>query len=168
MPSLPTQSIPNQESIAILPFKVLTSPIESTGDEYLGVGLADALITRLSNVRRLVVRPTSSVLRYRGSMADPLAAGRELQVDYVLDGSLRRVGERLRVTTQLMKVAEGVTRWAEHFDERSTDVLQIEDSISERVTTVLLPQLTGDERSQLSNAVLPILKRSNRICVAVI
>jgi len=159
MPALPTQSIPDQESIAVLPFKVLTSPIENTGDEYLGVGLADALITRLSNVRRLVVRPTSSVLRYRGSMADPLAAGRELKVDYVLDGSLRRVGERLRVTTQLMKVAEGVTRWAEHFDERSTDVLQIEDSISERVTTVLLPQLTGDECNQL-------LKRGTTNCEA--
>ena len=150
LPSLPVQSIPEEESIAVLPFKVLSAPVENTGDEYLGVGLADALITRLSNVRQLIVRPTSSVLRYQGSRIDPLAAGRELNVDYVLDGSLRRVGKRLRVTTQLMKVAEGVTSWAEHFDERSNDVLQIEDSISKRVTAVLLPQLTGEERGQLS------------------
>jgi tetratricopeptide (TPR) repeat protein/serine/threonine protein kinase len=149
-PSILGETLPNQESIAVLPFKVLTSPIENTGDEYLGVGLADALITRLSNVRRLIVRPTSSVLRYRGVMVDPLIAGRDLNVDYVLEGSLRRVGPRLRVTTQLMKVAEGTTRWAEKFDERSSDVLQIEDSISERVASVLLPQLTGDERNQLS------------------
>ena len=150
LPPLPAEEAVDQQSIAVLPFKVLTAPTGSTGDEYLGLGLADALITRLSNVRRLVVRPTSSVLRYRGEAVDSIAAGRDLQVDYVLDGSLRRVGERLRVTTQLTKVAEGVTSWAEHFDERSTDVLQIEDSISERVTEVLLPQLTGDERSQLS------------------
>lgn len=149
-PTLPVEVTPDQESIAVLPFKVLTAPTGSTGDEYLGVGLADALITRLSNVKRLIVRPTSSVLRYSGEVVDPIVAGRDLQVDYVLDGSLRRAGERLRVTTQLTKVAEGVTSWAEHFDERSNDVLQIEDSISERVTSVLLPQLTGDERNQLS------------------
>jgi tetratricopeptide (TPR) repeat protein len=149
-PALPVEAIDDQESIAVLPFKVLTAPTGGTGDEYLGLGLADALITRLSNVRRLVVRPTSSILRYQGEVVDPIAAGRDLQVDYVLEGSLRRVGERLRVTTQLMKVSEGVTSWAEHFDERSTDVLQIEDSISERVTSVLLPQLTGDDRIQLS------------------
>lgn len=150
LPTLPIESHLGQESIAVLPFKVLTQPIENTGDEYLGVGLADALITRLSNVRRLVVRPTSSVLRYRGVELDPLVAGRDLHVDYIVDGSLRRMGERLRVTAQLMDVAEGVTRWAEQFDEESKDVLQIEDSISERVTTALLPQLTGDERVQLS------------------
>jgi len=150
LPTLPIESHLGQESIAVLPFKVLTQPTENTGDEYLGIGLADALITRLSNVRRLVVRPTSSVLRYRGVAVDPLVAGRDLHVDYVVDGSLRRVGERLRVTAQLMNVAEGVTSWAEQFDEESKDVLQIEDSISERVTTALLPQLTGDERVQLS------------------
>ena len=150
LPMLPIESRLGQESIAVLPFKVLTSPIENTGDEYLGVGLADALITRLSNVRRLVVRPTSSVLRYRGVTVDPLVAGRDLHVDYIVDGSLRRVGDRLRVTAQLMHIGEGTTRWAEQFDEQSTDVLQIEDSISERVTTALLPQLTGDERVQLS------------------
>jgi hypothetical protein len=68
------------------------------GDEYLGIGLTDALITRLSNVQRLVVRPTSSVLRYHGAAIDPLIAGRDLGIDYVIDGSLRRVGNRIRVT----------------------------------------------------------------------
>jgi tetratricopeptide (TPR) repeat protein len=139
----------DQESIAVLPFRVLNTG-ESTGDEYLGVGLTDALITRLSNVQRLVVRPTSSVLRYRGVTVDPIMAGRDLGSDYVIDGSLRRVGGRLRVTAQLLNVHEGVTRWAEHFDEDSTDVLQIEDSISEQVAAALLPQLTRDEQRQLS------------------
>jgi serine/threonine protein kinase/tetratricopeptide (TPR) repeat protein len=150
LPTLPAQLRAGQESIAVLPFRVLSSPLENTGDEYVGVGLTDALITRLSNVQRLIVRPTSSVLRYRGATVDPFLAGRDLGVDYIVDGSLRRAGNRLRVTAQLLSVSEGVTRWVEHFDEDSTDVLQIEDSISEQVATALLPQLTGDEQRQLS------------------
>src|SRR5688572_4236550 len=150
IPTLSSQTTLGQESIAVLPFKVFSAPTDGTGDEYLGVGLADALITRLSNVRRLIVRPTSSVLRYRGAGVDPITAGRELNVDYVVDGSLRRSGNRLRVTAQLLSTSEGITRWAEQFDEESTDVLQLEDSISEQVVTALLPQLTGDEERQLS------------------
>ena len=150
LPAIATQLAPNQESIAVLPLRVLSHVGENTGDEYLGIGLTDAIITRLSNVQRLVVRPTSSVLRYHASAVDPLVAGRDLGIEYVVDGTLRRVGNRIRVTAQLLSVTEGVTRWAEHFDEDSTDVLQIEDSISERIATALLPQLTRDEQKQLS------------------
>jgi TolB-like protein/Flp pilus assembly protein TadD/tRNA A-37 threonylcarbamoyl transferase component Bud32 len=150
LPAIATQLAPDQESIAVLPLRVLSNVGENTGDEYLGIGLTDAIITRLSNVQRLVVRPTSSVLRYHASAVDPLVAGRDLGIDYVVDGTLRRVGNRIRVTAQLLSVTEGVTRWAEHFDEDSTDVLQIEDSISERIATALLPQLTRDEQRQLS------------------
>ena len=150
LPMLSADSFTGQETIAVLPFKVLGTPIENTGDEYLGIGLADALITRLSSVQRLVVRPTSSVLSYRGATVDPLLAGRELSVNFIVDGSLRRTDNRIRVTAQLVNTNEGVTRWAEQFDEDSTDVLQIEDSISERVAKALLPQLTRDEQRQLS------------------
>ncbi|HEX7330054.1 MAG TPA: protein kinase [Pyrinomonadaceae bacterium] len=150
LPTIAGQLREDQESIAVLPFRILGPSGENTGDEYLGIGLADALITRLSNVRRLVVRPTSSVLRYHGAAIEPLMAGRDLGIDYVVDGSLRRVGNRIRVTAQLLSVSEGVTRWSEQFDEESTDVLQIEDSISEKVASALLPQLTGDEKRQLS------------------
>ena len=150
LPPIAGQLREEQESIAVLPFRVLGPAGENTGDEYLGIGLTDALITRLSNVRRLVVRPTSSVLRYNGAIVDPLIAGRDLGIDYVVDGTVRRFDGRIRVTAQLLNVSEGVTRWAEHFDEDSTDVLQIEDSISEKVATALLPQLTGDEQHQLS------------------
>src|SRR5689334_16442334 len=150
LPTIAGQLREDQESIAVLPFRILSPPGENTGDEYLGIGLTDALITRLSNVHRLVVRPTSSVLRYHGAAIDPVLAGRDLGIDYVIDGSLRRVGNRLRVTAQLLSISDGATRWAEHFDEDSTDVLQIEDSISEKVATALLPQLTGDEKRQLS------------------
>jgi serine/threonine protein kinase/Flp pilus assembly protein TadD len=150
LPTIAGQLREDQESIAVLPFRILSPPGENTGDEYLGIGLTDALITRLSNVQRLVVRPTSSVLRYHGAAIDPLIAGRDLGIDYVIDGSLRRVGNRIRVTAQLLSISDGQTRWAEQFDEESVDVLQIEDSISEKVASALLPQLTGDEKRQLS------------------
>ncbi|MEN3328298.1 MAG: eukaryotic-like serine/threonine-protein kinase [Acidobacteriota bacterium] len=150
LPTIAGQLREDQESIAVLPFRILSPPGENTGDEYLGIGLTDALITRLSNVQRLVVRPTSSVLRYHGAAIDPLIAGRDLGIDYVIDGSLRRVGNRIRVTAQLLSISDGQTRWAEQFDEDSIDVLQIEDSISEKVASALLPQLTGDEKRQLS------------------
>jgi TolB-like protein/Flp pilus assembly protein TadD/tRNA A-37 threonylcarbamoyl transferase component Bud32 len=150
LPAIAGQLQVDHESIAVLPFRVFSPPGENTGDEYLGIGLTDALITRLSNVQRLVVRPTSSVMRYRGANIDPLIAGRDLGIDYVIDGSIRRVANRIRVTAQLLNVSEGVTCWAEQFDEDSTDVLQIEDSISEKVASALLPQLTGDEKRQLS------------------
>jgi eukaryotic-like serine/threonine-protein kinase len=150
LPTIAGQLREDQESIAVLPFRILSPPGENTGDEYLGIGLTDALITRLSNVQRLVVRPTSSVLRYHGAAIDPLIAGRDLGIDYVIDGSLRRVGNRIRVTAQLLSISDGQTHWAEQFDEESVDVLQIEDSISEKVAAALLPQLTGDEKRQLS------------------
>ena len=150
LPAIAGQFRMDQESIAVLPFRIVGPAAENTGDEYLGVGLTDALITRLSNVQRLVVRPTSSVMRYHGAAIDPIIAGRDLGIDYVVEGSLRRLGDRIRVTAQLLSVIDGATRWAEHFDEDSTDVLQIEDSISEKVVSALLPQLTGDEKRQLS------------------
>ncbi|HWS87847.1 MAG TPA: protein kinase [Pyrinomonadaceae bacterium] len=139
-----------QKSLAVLPLKVIATPgAEGTGDEYLGVGLADALVTRLSNVHRFRIRPTSSVLRYQGAAADPIAAGRDLGVDFVVDGTIRRAGQTLRVTAQLLDVAEGATKWAGRFDEEYTDVLQLEDVISEQVAAALLPHLSGDERMKL-------------------
>ncbi len=138
-----------EKSLAILPLKLLSPSLgKDTGDEYLGVGLADALITRLSGVRRFVVRPTSSVLRYGD--ADPLVAGRELGVDYVVSGTIRRTGDSLRISAQLMSVSEGATRWGGRFDEKSADVLQLEDSISDQVARAIIPHLTGDEQRQLN------------------
>jgi serine/threonine protein kinase/Tfp pilus assembly protein PilF len=139
-------------SIAVLPFKLIGPRVaDDTGDDYLGVGLADALITRLSNLHRFVVRPTSSVLAYTGGdTGDPMAAGHQLNVDYIVDGNIRRAGETLRVTVQLLEVSNNATRWAGRFDEKYTEVLLLEDSISEQVASVLIPHLTGEEQQQLA------------------
>lgn len=134
-------------SMAVLPFNQIGA---RAGEDYLGIGLCDTLITRLSGVRRFVMRPTSSVARYGGGRAEPLAAGRELKVDFVVDGRIRRAGDTLRVTVQLLRVAEEAICWAGQFDEKLTDVLQLEDSMSEQIAGALVPQLTADERRRLS------------------
>jgi DNA-binding winged helix-turn-helix (wHTH) protein/tetratricopeptide (TPR) repeat protein len=134
-------------SVAVLPFKLM---IRSESDEYLGVGLADALITRLSNVRQIVVRPTSAVLKYAGAVEDVMAAGRALGVASVLEGSVRRAGQRLRVTVQLVRVEDGRALWADQLDEPFTDIFTVEDRIAERVAAALALRLTSAERARLA------------------
>ncbi|HKP46880.1 MAG TPA: protein kinase, partial [Pyrinomonadaceae bacterium] len=155
LPDLPrvgrsrTHPIQTENSLAVLPLKLLdTGGLSDSGADYLGTGLADVLITRLSAIRRFAVRPTSSVLRY-GAETDPLLAGRELGVAFVLDGRLRRVADRIRVTIQLLSVRDGTAIWAEQFDEKFTDVLSLEDAISARVAEAIVPHLSGDERVRL-------------------
>ncbi|HEX8748379.1 MAG TPA: protein kinase [Pyrinomonadaceae bacterium] len=141
---------PAAKSIAVLPLKILNlSPNSDTGDKFMSVGLADALITTLSGVRRLTVRPTSAVLRYGDEDCDPLMAGRELGVDFVLDGRIKIVGQRIRVSLQLLDVSRSASIWANQFDEQYRDALELEDSITAKVADALLPQLAEGERDQL-------------------
>ena len=134
------------KSLAVLPFKVLSlTKTDDTGDEFLGVGLADALITRLSKIRRFVVRPTSSILQFEERGIDPISAARRLDVGYILDGNIKKAGNRLRVTVQLLDVAEHSTIWATSIDETISDLFSLEDTLSTKVIEALLPQLTGGE-----------------------
>jgi len=133
-------------SIAVLPFKPLAA---NDRDESLEMGMADALITKLSNIKEIIVRPTSAVISYANSEKDPLAAGREQKVDLVLDGRVQRSGDRIRVTVQLLSVGDGKPIWADQFDEKSADIFSVQDSISQRVVRALVPQLTGEEQRRL-------------------
>lgn len=151
--SLKVSKINNEKnSVAVLPLKIIgaNSAIES-GDEFLRFGLADALILRLSAFKRLIVRPTSSILHYGQSDSSAFAAGEELGVEYVVEGTIRRVGERVRISVQLLNVSEQRTYWAQSFDEKFTDVLEIEDVVSGKIIKTLIPQLSGEERNQLAN-----------------
>jgi tetratricopeptide (TPR) repeat protein len=140
-----------ERSIAVLPFKFIGGhDTGSNEDEYLSLGLADSVTMRLSNVRRFLVRPTSSVLPFSGKDIDPFDAGRDLGVEFVIDGIIRKVSGRIRITAQLLSVGEGATKWSASFSENYTDVLELEDSISEQVTRQLLPHLTGEEKQKLS------------------
>ena len=137
---------PAPRSLAVLPFKMMGA---AGDDEYLGLGMTDALITRLGNVRQIVVRPTSAIRGYTGVGLDPAAAGREQRVDAVLDGSVQRADGRIRVTVQLVRVEGGVILWSEQFDERFTDIFAVQDSISRQVMRELLVELKPEDAERL-------------------
>ena len=129
-------------SIAVLPFKPL-SLAECGAD--LGLRLADALITKLSTHRKIIVRPTSAVRRYTKLVQDPIVAGRKLKVERVLEGSIQRSAERIRLTVQLISVRDGLLVWAAQFDAPFTDIFEVEDSVSNHMTSALIAQLIGKE-----------------------
>ena len=145
----PMVSVDSVRSIAVLPFKNL---VKEQGDEFLGPGIADALIMRLSSIRRLQVRPTTAVLKYSDSTHDPLVVGRELNVDALLDGVYQRIDEQIRVSVQLVSVTNGLTLWATKFDENFTNIFAIQDSIAEQVVRSLALKLSGHERNQLAKS----------------
>jgi DNA-binding winged helix-turn-helix (wHTH) protein/tetratricopeptide (TPR) repeat protein len=133
-------------SIAVLPFKLLGV---DEGDEYLSIGIAETLTTRLSSLNLLTVRPTSAVLKYAGSEKDAVLTGQNFQVDTVLEGSIRRAGERLRVTARLVSVADEVVLWADKFDEQFTDIFEVEDSISAKVAQALALKVSCEAQKRL-------------------
>jgi DNA-binding winged helix-turn-helix (wHTH) protein/TolB-like protein/Tfp pilus assembly protein PilF len=148
-PSGATATRPTSQvrSIAVLPFKPLVADLR---DESLEMGMADTLIIRLSNLREVRVRPISSVRRFNGLEQDPLAAGRALGVESVLDGQIQRWGDRIRVTARLLSVGDGHQLWAGQFDEKFTDVFTVQDLISEKVAAALKLRLTGEEQRRLT------------------
>jgi len=139
-------------TIAVLPFKEIGTGPES---DALGLGMTDALITKLSNVRKIIVRPTSAVRRYNSENQDPAAAGREQQVEAVLDGNFQRSGDRIRLSVQLVDVKDGRPLWAGTFDEQMGELFTVQDRVSQRVAEALNVRLTGEETKLLT-------KRSTR------
>lgn len=135
------------ETIAVLPFKPLST---ESRDESLEMGMAETLITKLSTIRHVVVRPMTAVRKYTDPSQDPVKAGRELQAEVVLDGSIQKAGDRIRVTVRLTNVQSGATLWAGQFDENFTDIFKVQDSIAERVTKALTLRLSGEEEKQLA------------------
>ncbi len=134
------------KSVAILPFKPL---VADDRDEALELGVSDSLISGLSRLKTITVRPISAVRRYASLEQDARAAGRELGVESVLEGNIQRMAERIRISARLVRVADGTTLWAETFDEKFTDIFSVQDSISQRIIGALAVQLSGDERKNL-------------------
>ena len=135
--------VPPVKSIAILPFKILTA---ESDNEYFGLGMADALITRLSNVKDIIVRPTSAILKYHGQEKNLFVVGRELKVHFAVDGFIQRLDDRIRITVQLVNVETGAPVWADKFDERFGDVFTVQDIISEQVIEALTLKLTISQK----------------------
>ena len=141
-----TPAEPAARTIAVLPFKPL---VAETSDPSLELGMTDALITKLSNIRQITVRPTSSVLKYTAGH-DVRVAAKELGVDVLLDGKVQKVGDRVRLSVQLLRATDGTPIWGESFDENLTNVFLLQDRVSERVANALSLKLTGEERKGLS------------------
>jgi len=134
-------------SIAVLPFKPVS---KDSRNESLQMGMTETLITHLSNLQQLVVRPMGAVRQYVDPEQDPLKVGRELNVDAVVDGSIQKVGNRVRVTVRLTDIQTGAALWAQQFDEKFTDIFNVQDSISERVATSLPLKLNAKEQQLLT------------------
>jgi DNA-binding winged helix-turn-helix (wHTH) protein/TolB-like protein/Flp pilus assembly protein TadD len=134
-------------SLAVLPFKSL---VPDARDESLELGLADMVITKLGGIERLVVRPTNLIRRYTGQDQDPIAAGRQLSVDAVLEGTIHRAGDRFRITARLLRVGDGTSIWADHFDEATAELFKIEELISGRIARALHIELAPHESSRVT------------------
>lgn len=135
------------KSLAVLPFRLIKA---ETGDEYLSLSLADALITQLGNTSRIVVRPTSAIKKYADSEQNSLEAGRELQVDAVLECSVYRAENKLRVTAMMLKTGNDVSLWSDKFDVEFSDIFALQDSIAEQVAHALTLKLNEQERELLT------------------
>jgi TolB-like protein/DNA-binding winged helix-turn-helix (wHTH) protein/Flp pilus assembly protein TadD len=135
------------KTIAVLPFKPLSA---DSRNESLEMGMTETLITHLSNLRQLVVRPMGAVRKYIDPQLDPVKVGQDLQVDAVLDGSIQKVADRVRVSVRLTNVRDGTALWAQQFDEKFTDIFAVQDSISERVANTLPLKLDGAEQQRLT------------------
>ena len=133
-------------SLAVLPFQTLSS--DAAGN-YLGLGLADAVITKLGSTGEIVVRPTSAVMKYAGSATDPLAAGREQGVDAVLLGHVEAEGSQVRVTAQLVRVKDGNLLWADSFEDDRQQMFALQARVAERVARSMAMGLSPGARIRL-------------------
>ena len=134
-------------SLGVLPLKPIA---QGSGDADIGLGLADTIITRIGQLEGITVRPTSAVRKYSAPEANAIEAARDLQVDAVLDGTLQRSGERLRVNMTLVRVSDGATLWSRTFNTPFADVFAIEDEIATSVVSELRPSLSQSDRMRLT------------------
>lgn len=135
------------KSIAVLPFKTIGENSES---DLLGLGMADALIIRLGRLEELTVLPTGSVYRFTDQDKDAIAIGKQLGVDAVLDGTVQRQGESVRVTAQLIRLSDGKTIWSAKYDEQESNIFALQDSISEQLAVSLIPEISATTKHSLS------------------
>jgi len=135
-------ALPDQPSIAVLAF---TNMSGDPAQEYFSDGVAEDIITQLSRSRALFVIARGSSFTYKGRAVDVKQIGRELGVRYVLEGSVRRAGERVRISAQLVEAETGKHIWAERYDRALADVFAVQDEISDAVATAIGPAVADAE-----------------------
>jgi TolB-like protein/DNA-binding winged helix-turn-helix (wHTH) protein len=135
------------KSIAVLPLKPLTS---EENNKVLGLGLADALITKLGSLKQIVVRPTSAVARFADAPADSIEIGRKLGVDAVFEGTIQESEGRLRINARLISTDSGRQFWAEKFDEPVNEIFALQDALSNKIAKTLAFELTNAENKMFA------------------
>src|SRR5262245_25041047 len=141
----PIPALPDKPSIAVLPFTNLSSDPEQ---EYLVDGIVDDIITELSRFSELFVIARNSSFHYKGKATDVRQIGRELGVRYVLEGSVRRAGDRIRIAAQLIDATVGAHRWAEHYDRNQEDVFAVLGEVARTIVGMLSAHIAKAEANR--------------------
>jgi adenylate cyclase len=148
MPVRPSPALPDTPSIAVLPFTNMSGDPEQ---EYFADGISDDIITDLSKIARLLVIARNSSFAYKGKSVDIRTIGHELGVRSVLEGSIRRAGNKVRITAQLINSANGVHLWAERYDRDLTDIFAVQDEVTRHIVDALKIKLTPDEAVRIAD-----------------
>jgi adenylate cyclase len=139
-------ALPNQPSVAVLPFTNLS---RDPAQEYFSDGVTEDLITGLSKLSGLFVIARNSAFTYKGKAVNVGDVGRELGVRYVMEGSVQRAGDRVRITAQLVDAASGYHVWAERYDREVRDIFALQDEVTQQIVQALAVKLTEGERGQM-------------------
>src|SRR5712692_2494908 len=137
--------LPDKPSLAVLPFQNMSGDPEQ---EYFVDGVVEEIITAIARLPWLFVIARNSSFAYKGKSPDLRQVGRELGVRYVLEGSLRKSGNRIRVTAQLVEAETGNHVWAERYDRDLADIFALQDEITEAVTIAIAPAIAGAEQQR--------------------
>ncbi len=147
--TLPQQAVASAKSVAVLPFSNMSNDAEN---EYFADGMAEEIINALSKIQSLRVASRTVSFALKGKNEDLAEVGKKLRVSTVLDGSVRRMGNRLRITAQLVNVADGYQLWSERYDREMEDVFAIQDDISQAIVKSLRVILSEGEKKQIEKA----------------
>jgi adenylate cyclase len=148
VPPKPPLALPDKPSIAVLPFQNMSGDPEQ---EYFADGMVEEITTALSRIRWLFVIARNSSFTYKGHSVDVKQVGRELGVRYVLEGSVRKAGQRMRITGQLIDTVTGAHLWADRFDGSLSDVFELQDTVAVSVAGVIEPTLQAAEMRRSSD-----------------
>ncbi len=139
--------LPDKPSIAVLPFENMS---DDPKQEYFSDGITEDLITDLAKISGLFVVARNAVFLYKGKAVKPVEVSRELGVRYVLEGSVRKAGDRVRISAQLIDPTTGYHLWAERYDRDLTDIFALQDEITEKIVGALEVRLTAGEQVQVA------------------
>jgi adenylate cyclase len=149
MKTPPISSKAYETSIAVLPFDNMSGDLEQ---DYFSDGITEDLITDISRISGLFVIARNTMFTYKGRAVNVQEVGRELGVRYILEGSVRKAGDQVRINAQLIDVEHGQHLWSDRFDRHLTDIFALQDEITRKIVTALAVELTGDEEIRLGRA----------------